>query len=304
MTMYSVDVYSGSSDSIIQDSHAQAVIVKATQGTGYVNPKCNHQVELAKSLGKKLGYYHYAGGGDPVAEADYFIDNIKGYIGTGMLIIDWEGYQNSAFGNTTWVRRFVDRVHDRTGVWCVIYVSESALAQVANCANDCGVWVAKYASMTWNSWTVPNMAVSSGAFKFITGWQYTGGDMDRSIWYLDEVAWDKCAKANVANPTPAPQPKVDQAKPVVNPQTTWTDNLGDTWHAEDGKFVSNTALHLRWGARPSASTIAVLPAGSVIKYDAWSRGNQFVYVRQPRGNGYGYVAVRNAHTGEAYGKFE
>ena len=174
MTMYSVDVYSGSSDSIIQDSHAQAVIVKATQGTGYVNPKCNHQVELAKSLGKKLGYYHYAGGGDPVAEADYFIDNISGYVGTGMLIIDWEGYQNSAFGNTTWVRRFVDRVHDRTGVWCVIYVSESALAQVANCANDCGVWVAKYASMNWNSWTVPNMAVSSGAFKFITGWQYTG----------------------------------------------------------------------------------------------------------------------------------
>ena len=116
MTMYSVDVYSGSSDSIIQDSHAQAVIVKATQGTGYVNPKCNHQVELAKSLGKKLGYYHYAGGGDPVAEADYFINNISGYVGTGMLIVDWEGYQNSAFGNTTWVRRFVDRVHDRTGV--------------------------------------------------------------------------------------------------------------------------------------------------------------------------------------------
>ena len=224
MTMYSVDVYSGSSDSIIQDSHAQAVIVKATQGTGYVNPKCNHQVELAKSLGKKLGYYHYAGGGDPVAEADYFIDNIKNYVGTGMLIIDWEGYQNSAFGNTTWVRRFVDRVHDRTGVWCVIYVSESALAQVANCANDCGVWVAKYASMNWNSWTVPNMAVSSGAFKFITGWQYTGGDMDRSIWYLDAAAWDKFAKANVSNPTPAPQPKVDQAKPVVNPQTTWTRN--------------------------------------------------------------------------------
>ena len=158
--------------------------------------------------------------------------------------------------------------------------------------------------MNWNSWTVPNMAVSSGAFKYITGWQYTGGDMDRSIWYLDVAAWDKFAKANVANPAPAPQPKVDQAKPVVNPQTTWTDNLGDTWHAEDGKFISNTALHLRWGARPSASTIAVLPAGSVVKYDAWSRGNEFVYVRQPRGNGYGYVAVRNAHTGEAYGTFK
>ena len=46
-------------------------------------------------MGKKLGYYHYAGGGDPVAEADYFIDNIKGYIGTGMLIIDWEAIRTA-----------------------------------------------------------------------------------------------------------------------------------------------------------------------------------------------------------------
>lgn len=305
MTMYSVDVYSGSSDSIIQDSHAQAVIVKATQGTGYVNPKYNYQVELAKSLGKKLGYYHYAGGGDPVAEADYFINNISGYVGTGMLIIDWEGYQNSAFGTTTWVRQFVDRVHDRTGVWCVIYVSESALAQVANCANDCGVWVAKYASMNWNSWTVPNMSVSSGAFKFITGWQYTGGDMDRSIWYLDEAAWDRFAKANVSNPAPEPQPKVDQAKPVVNPQTTWTDTLGDTWHSEDGTFTSNQAINLRWGAKISSAKITTLPAGSVVKYDAWSNHDGYVWIRQPRGNGqFAYMVVRDARTKEAFGSFK
>lgn len=38
MALYTVDVYSGSSDSIIRDSHADGVIVKATQGTSYVNP--------------------------------------------------------------------------------------------------------------------------------------------------------------------------------------------------------------------------------------------------------------------------
>ena len=63
MTMYGVDVYSGSDDRIIRDSHAQVVIVKATQGTTYVNPKANHQYELAKNLGKLVGTYHYAGGG-------------------------------------------------------------------------------------------------------------------------------------------------------------------------------------------------------------------------------------------------
>ena len=43
MAIYTVDVYSGSADSIIQDAHAQGVIVKATQGTGYINPRCNRQ---------------------------------------------------------------------------------------------------------------------------------------------------------------------------------------------------------------------------------------------------------------------
>lgn len=199
MSMYTVDVYSGSSDSIIRDSHAQGVIVKATQGTGYVNPRCNAQYALAKSLGKKLGLYHYAGGGNPESEAQYFINNIKNYVGTAVLILDWESYQNASWGNTNWARRFVNEVHRLTSVWPLIYVQESALWQVANCANTCGVWVAKYASMNWYSWNLPNMRVSSGAFGALTGWQFTGGDMDRSIFYIDSAAWDKIANPNAVH---------------------------------------------------------------------------------------------------------
>lgn len=196
MALYTVDVYSGSSDNIIRDSHAQGVIVKATQGTSYVNPRCNHQYELAGQLGKLRGLYHYAGGGNPEAEAQYFINNIKNYVGKAVLILDWESYQNASWGNTSWARRFVDEVHRLTGVWCLIYVQESALWQVANCASKCGVWVAKYASMNWNSWTLPDMSVSSGAFACLTGWQFTGGDMDRSIFYLDANAWNKIASGD------------------------------------------------------------------------------------------------------------
>ena len=196
MATYTVDVYSGSSDSIIRDSHAQGVIVKATQGTSYVNPRCNHQYELAGQLGKLRGLYHYAGGGNPEAEAQYFINNIKNYVGKAVLILDWESYQNASWGNTSWARRFVDEVHRLTGVWPLIYVQESALWQVANCAQYCGVWVAKYASMNWNSWTLPDMSVSSGAFACLTGWQFTGGDMDRSIFYLDANAWNKIASGD------------------------------------------------------------------------------------------------------------
>ena len=196
MAIYTVDVYSGSSDSIIRDSHAQGVIVKATQGTSYVNPRCNHQYELAGQLGKLRGLYHYAGGGNPEAEAQYFINNIKNYVGKVVLILDWESYQNASWGNSNWSLRFANEVHRLTNVWPLIYVQESALWQVANCASKCGVWVAKYASMNWNSWTLPDMSVSSGAFACLTGWQFTGGDMDRSIFYLDANAWNKIASGD------------------------------------------------------------------------------------------------------------
>ena len=95
-------------------------------------------------------------------------------------------------------------------------------------------------------------------------------------------------------------------QPIAQPnQSSWKDSLGDTWHNERGTFVADTWLHLRWGAKPGSTSIAIIGSGSVIKYDAYSRHNGFVYVRQPRGNGqYGYVAVRNAYTNEAYGKFE
>ena len=219
MAIYTVDVFSGSSDSIIRDSHAQGVIVKATQGTWYVNELCNHQWDLAGSLGKIRGLYHYAEGGNPEAEAQFFINNIKNYVGQGPLFLDWEKAYNRSWGNTNWCRRFVDEVHRLTGVWCGIYVQESALWQVANCAKDCFLWVAKYASMDWNSWTVPNMSVSSGAFQFITGWQFTGGDMDRSIFFLDAEAWKKLASPAGAN--------------------GWSGS-GDTWqYIENGQAVKN-----------------------------------------------------------------
>lgn len=97
--------------------------------------------------------------------------------------------------------------------------------------------------------------------------------------------------------------KVNQ--PVAQPNSSsWRDGLGDTWHKESGTFTSTTWLHLRWGAKPSSSAIAYVGPGTTIKYDAWSKHDGFIYVRQPRSNGYGYIAVRNAWNHEPYGTFK
>lgn len=84
---------------------------------------------------------------------------------------------------------------------------------------------------------------------------------------------------------------------------SWTDNLGDTWHKEEGMFTTSTAINLRWGARTSSAKIATLPIGSVVKYDAWSRHDGYVWVRQPRANGYGYLVCRDGQ-GNPFGTFK
>lgn len=57
------------------------VICKATEGTRYVSPDCDRQIQQAVGLGKLVGVYHYVNGGDAEAEAEYFYEHCKGYVG-------------------------------------------------------------------------------------------------------------------------------------------------------------------------------------------------------------------------------
>ena len=42
---------------------------------------------------------------------------------------------------------FVNRVHDRTGVWLLVYVSAAFIPQIpADVRANCGLWVAQYAN--------------------------------------------------------------------------------------------------------------------------------------------------------------
>lgn len=284
-----------------KNAGVKAVIVKLTQGSAdgdaYVNPKAQAQINNARAVGLLVHGYHYArfnGNQDARNEAKWFTDHAKKF-GLGpdsVLALDIEDKANAKYA-TSDANAFLQAVKDAGYPKVDIYSMASWFWQGRLNAAQL---IAK------NKW-VANYGVSQPGVDNVGLWQFTstyniaGNEVDMSYdfsGFYTNASVTSESKTVTDTPTP---------NPVAVPKT-WVDNLGDTWHAEDGKFISNTTLHLRWGARPSASTIAVLPAGSVIKYDAWSRGREFVYVRQPRGNGYGYVAVRNARTGEAYGKFE
>ena len=214
MTLNGVDVASYQSGINFAQVPCDFAIVKATEGTSYVNPACDSQYSSAKNAGKLLGLYHYAKGGNAVAEANFFVDAVRSYIGTAILCIDWESGGNSAWGDMGYLRQLCQQVINRTGVRPLIYVQASAYAPVSAVAKElnCGLWVAQYASMSatgyqahpWNEGKYGCAIRQYSSCGRLPGW---GGSLDLNLAYMDRAAWAKYAGASItAVPAPAPAP--------------------------------------------------------------------------------------------------
>ena len=222
----------------IASTGAQFVICKATQGTTFVDPSCDRHYQIAKRLGLKLGVYHYASGGDPVAEADFFVRNIKGYIGEAILILDWEKTQNGRYHeHASWCLRFLNRVKELTGVKPLVYMSASVI-KVADwskvVAGDYGLWVAGWPDNR-DSWDIPDFRWDVKPWPFYALWQYTssGGRLDRDVFMGDATAWDK-----YANPSgnPAPSPALDPTPARKSNEELATEVIrGDWGNGQDRK---------------------------------------------------------------------
>ena len=190
------------------------VIIKATEGNGYTDEMCDTFYQKAKSLGKKLGVYHFARpdlGNTAEAEADWFIKETLGYHKEAMLILDWE---SGNLKDTTWARKWLDRVYSKTGVRPVIYMSASVMRS-ANwgdvVAGDYGLWVANYGS---NNGTAQDSVFDKYPLKywdFYALWQYTSvgrlngynGNLDLNYFSGDSSAWDKYAGGSPSSSKPS-----------------------------------------------------------------------------------------------------
>lgn len=216
-------------------SGADFVIVKATQGVSYAHQKAGAIIRRAKVDGKLWGFYHYAGGNDPITEADFFYSKCRGYFGEGIPCLDWEAGQNKSWRNANWCRKFVDRIHELTGVWCLIYVQASARAQVANCSNDCGLWLAGYPDSR-NSWEVPNFRYDTSPWAAYTIWQYSSSNerTDRNVSPLTREQWAAIAKGE----------KVAISTDDAN--TIWAfNNFGEGGHSSAWANVIDTNIRVQ-----------------------------------------------------------
>lgn len=223
MTLNGIDIASYQAGLNTATIPADFVIIKATEGTGYINPTWKRQADTALAAGKKLGLYHFQRAANPISEADYFVRNIKAYIGKAVLVLDYEA--NDVPG-TVGVKQWLDRVYSTTGVRPMIYTStswENSRDFSAIAKANYGLWIAQYNFETQVSGYKPrDLYGRVSHWRNTAMFQYTSvgklpgwaGKLDFDVFYGDRAAWDSYAAVN-GKPTAAP--KSAPAKPAAKP---------------------------------------------------------------------------------------
>lgn len=212
--MRGIDVSNWQCDIDTAAIDADFIVAGATWGVGGFNNTCltngvnqaaNYQLGRAVASGKSIGVYHYAMGRDANTEADFFIDNVCGYVGNAVLVLDWESQDNPSFGNGAWIETWVRRVHDRTQVWPIVYIQSSALGQLTSFVRErCGVWVAQYASMNVTGYQeTPWLygAYGEAMRQYTSNGHVSGyaGRLDLNYFRGERWQWDAYAHGDGAN---------------------------------------------------------------------------------------------------------
>lgn len=306
---YGVDVSSYQDTNVANYSGAKFAIVKVSEGLDYRNPKAQSQISTAKANGMLPMAYHYgrfsSNSNVAVQEGNYAVNSAKA-VGLNVgsyLALDYEqGSGNETGGdagaNTTAILAFLDTIVS-AGYQPLLYSGAALLKSKI----DTGKVLAKYPNCLWVASYPVSGATSESNFIYFPSmngvaiWQFTdnwrGLDVDGNISLIDLKSDATAPKPQSSTPT--------SAKPTAK---TWTDVQGMTWHSEDGTFITGGAINLRWGATTQSMIITQLPAGSVVKYNAWSRDSAGrVWLQQPRGsNHYGYLVGRVGN--DAWGTFK
>ena len=241
--MQGIDVSNWQCGIDIANTQADFVVVGTTWGTGQVYNNClvsgvntdaNRMIAQAQASGKKFGLYHYATGGNPEAEAQFFYRNTSNYWRHGIVALDWEMDDNPAWGNWDWVRRFMRECERLSGgVRPLLYTGPVAGTIPQDIRDRYGLWIAQYANMSptgyqANPWMIGAYGEAMRQYSG-TGVVNTWSPVDLNLFRGEAWQWDL-----YANPTGGSTPPATPAAPV-QPNTPCNTNCVTI---QSGQYVS------------------------------------------------------------------
>lgn len=184
--------------------HDSIVFVKATQGTGYVNPDAVHQAQNARGAGDAVGWYHFLQHGNATAQARYFVQHADIKRGD-VLVCDWEAAGCNQADKDEFIRE-VQRLcpEHQVGLYC-----NTSWWKTKDHDSFCGdfLWIAAYG--------VKDPGIQH-EYKF---WQYGDRPVDQDYAYFSSkaalFAWThaKEHEPHKADGRPAPHVPAKKVEP-------------------------------------------------------------------------------------------
>lgn len=243
MALNGIDISSWQSGINLAVVPCDFVVIKATEGINYVNPDYMRAYEQAKTVGKCLGIYHYANGGNIQSEADYFLANVGNRLGEAILILDWEVGNNVSFGNCdyAWCKGWLDYVYEKTGVHPILYCSQSIAYKFDNIGNY-GLWIAQYADndptgyqdAPWNEGEYTCAIRQYTSCGRLAGYD---GNLDLDKFYGGVEEWHKYTVSDKTNVVVPEQPEAPKPATTTPEGTTldlaYKTMLGEFGNGED-----------------------------------------------------------------------
>ena len=118
--------------------------VKATEASGYVNPRLAAQTASARADGQVVGFYHFLHPGNPIGQARFFVANAPMLPGD-LLVCDWE---NTQFGHPSNADKnaFIAEVQRLRPQHLVGLYCNTSDWKSLDVGNHCGdfLWIADY----------------------------------------------------------------------------------------------------------------------------------------------------------------
>ncbi|MCC6108240.1 MAG: RICIN domain-containing protein [Atopobium sp.] len=185
------------------------VIVKVSEGTDST-ATFKEQADAALKAGKLLGLYHFANADTTAsAQAEFFADSVKDYLGKALLFLDWEdtSYSKVREKGTSWAAEWLERVYRLTGVKPLIYMNKNATREYdfTEIAKEYKLWAAQYADMDthdgyqddpwqdtkgYGAWGSAPTILQYSSMTHLDGYD---GNLDVDKFYGTKEDWEKLA---------------------------------------------------------------------------------------------------------------
>ncbi|WP_438341200.1 GH25 family lysozyme [Lactiplantibacillus plantarum] len=279
----------------------KALTVKISEGTTFKDGYAASNIANGQAAGLYVNGYHFAHyktKDQAIAEADYAGQAAKaaGLPVGAVLATDVESAEEqeilSQATNDRNNAAFMKEIH-KFGYRADIYTSGSWANNKMTIKGKTG-WVAGYPYvMSGQKWYTNNNA-----------WQWSGsahfrisyGGFDVSQLYTDYYTAGQKSTVKLTD-----KDAVNDNNQEANKNTSKPASAAK-WVKETKAYTLKTAVKLRTGASTSSSVITTLPARTTVKTDKAIIQGGYRWVRQPRANGYGYLATGPASNSLEYVK--